>query len=134
MQREVDKITTNKNEEVFRLKDHGGKLLTQIKKLKNDKKSLKDKLEQLTQEVSKSLDVTVQVEEKGINTDPVNITTQGEDKLDEVKMYSEVAVPTTKYSSEDLEINHSTSITKGNQVLQIKQGNNTNKIMEIKSL
>jgi len=59
MQREVDKITTNKNEEVFRLKDHGGKLLTQIKKLKNDKKSLKDKLEQLTQEVSKSLDVTV---------------------------------------------------------------------------
>ncbi len=59
MQNEIDKITVDRNEEALRLKNHREKLLTQIKKLKNDKKSLKDKLEQLTQEVSKSPDITV---------------------------------------------------------------------------
>ena len=74
MQNEIDKIIVDRNEEVLRLKNHSEKLLTQIKKLKNDKKSLKDKLEQLTQEVLKSPDVTVEVEDKGTNTDPINIT------------------------------------------------------------
>jgi len=47
MQREIDKITTDKNEEVSRLKDHSEKLLTQIRKLKKDKNSLENKLQQL---------------------------------------------------------------------------------------
>ena len=58
----------------------------------------------------------VHVEKKNPNSDLVNINIpiDEEDKLDEVNMYSEVAVPTTKYSSEDLEINHSAFITKRN--------------------
>ena len=44
LQREVEKIKTNKNEEVARLKDHNDKLLTQIKKLKKDKNSLENKV------------------------------------------------------------------------------------------
>ena len=58
MKREVDKITADKNEEVSWLKDHSERLLTQIKKLKKDKKSLAGKLEQLAQKVSKSPVVT----------------------------------------------------------------------------
>ena len=46
-QREVDEITTNKNEKFSRLKDHNDKLLTQIKKLKKDKKSLENNMQQL---------------------------------------------------------------------------------------
>jgi predicted RNase H-like nuclease (RuvC/YqgF family) len=43
------KSTSQKmNEELSRLRDHNQSLLTQIKKLKNDKKSLQNKLEQLT--------------------------------------------------------------------------------------
>ena len=61
MQREVDEITTNNNEEVSRLKDHNNKLLTQIKKLKKDKKSLENKVQQLVQKM---------------NIDPVKVTTQ----------------------------------------------------------
>ena len=49
LQREVDKITTNKNEKVARLKDHNDKLLTQIKKLKKDKNSLENKVQQLVE-------------------------------------------------------------------------------------
>jgi len=74
----------------------------QIKKLKSDKNLLKDKLEQFNQEeVSKSPIVTVHVENKGTDIDPVNITTQGEDKPTVVKIYSEVAVQTSDISSED---------------------------------
>lgn len=70
---------------------------------------LKDKLEQLTQEeVLKSPVVTVQVEDKGTNTDPINITTQEKDKLVEVKTSSDVAVQTTEISSEDPTINQVT--------------------------
>ena len=60
MQKEIDKITTNKNEEVDRLKDHNNKLLTQIKTLKIDKKSLENKVQQLVEkELSKSSNVEV---------------------------------------------------------------------------
>ena len=53
-------------------------------------------LKQLTQKkVLKSLVVTIQVEDKGTNINPVNITTQEEDKPVEVKTYSEVAVQAT---------------------------------------
>lgn len=83
MQREVDKITADKNEEVSRLKDHSEKLLTQIKKLKKDKKSLENKVQHLIQKkASKYSNVEIQVEEK---TDPMNITTQEEDKPVEEK-------------------------------------------------
>ena len=44
MQNKIDKITADRDEEVLRIKDHSKKLLTQIKKIKKDKKSLKDKL------------------------------------------------------------------------------------------
>lgn len=50
--------------------------LTQIKKLKSDKKSLNDKLEQLKEVVSKPLAILVQVEDKETNTDLVKIVTQ----------------------------------------------------------
>ena len=44
MQKEIDKITTNKNEEFLHFKDHNEKFLMQIKKLK-DKKSLENKVQ-----------------------------------------------------------------------------------------
>ena len=99
MQREVGKITTDKNEEVSRVKDHSEKLLAQIKKLKKDKKSLENKVQQLIEKEASN--VGIQVDEKTTNTNRVNITTQEEDKLVEVKMYSEVGVPAAKDSSED---------------------------------
>ena len=64
-----NKVDTSKIKELLRLRNHNQSLLTQINKLKDDKKALKDKLEQLTQEeISKSPVVTVQVEDKGTNT------------------------------------------------------------------
>lgn len=97
-----DKVINSKNEELSRLRNYNQNLLMQIKKLKSDKNLLKDKLEQFNQEeVSKSPIVTVHVENKGTDIDPVNITTQGEDKPTVVKIYSEVAVQTSDISSED---------------------------------
>ena len=128
MQREVGRITVGKNEEVSRLKDHSEKLLMQIKKLKKENKLLENKVQQLIEKEASN--VEIQVDEKKTNINPINNTAQEADKLVEVKMYSKVAVPTTKDSSEDPEINHSTSITKGNQVLQINQENDRNKIRE----
>ena len=83
-----DKVNDSEYGEISHLRNHNQALLTQIKKLKSDKKSLNDKLEQPTQEeVLKSLVVTVQVEDKGTNTDLVNITTQDEEKPTKVKTY-----------------------------------------------
>ena len=48
------KDNNSENEELSRQRNHNQNHLMQIKKLKSDKTSLKDKLEQLTQEVSKS--------------------------------------------------------------------------------
>ena len=80
MQKEVEKFTTNKNEEVSFLKEHNEKLLTQIKKMKKDTKSLENKVQQLVKnESSKPSNVEVQVEEK-TDTNPVNITIQEENK------------------------------------------------------
>jgi len=109
MQRKVDKITTDKNEEVSRLKDHSRKLLTQIKKLKNNKKSLKDKLEQLTQEVLKSPVVTVKVEDKGTNSNQLNVTTQEEDKQVEENPHLDVAVQMMNTPTEGSVTNSTTS-------------------------
>ena len=94
-----DKINNSKNEEFLHLRNHHQNILTQVKKLKSVKKLLNVKLEKFTQEeVSKSL---VHVEEKNTNPDLVNIPTQEKDKLDGVNMYSKVAIPATKDSSED---------------------------------
>ena len=62
MQREVDDITTDKNEEFSRLKDHCEKLLMQIKKLKKDKESLENKVQQFIDKEASNEEV--QVEEK----------------------------------------------------------------------
>ena len=62
----------------------------------------------------KSPVITVQVEDKGTNTDPVNITTQKEDKLVEGKTYSNVAVQMMEIPSDDL-ISNSTIVPEVNQ-------------------
>ena len=60
------------------------------------------------------LDVIVQIEEKGTNTDPVNITIQEEDKPVEAKMYSDIAVQAMEISSEDFTINQATFVPERN--------------------
>jgi len=100
MQNKIDKITVDRNEEVFRLKDNSEKLLTQIKKLKKDKKSLKDKLEHCIQEeVSKSPVVTTPLENKGTYTKIVNTATQEDDKSVEGKPH--VAIQMMNISNHD---------------------------------
>ncbi len=101
MQRE-DKITANKNEEVFQLKDHSEKLLTQIKKLNKDKKFLENKVQQLMdKDPSKSSNMEIQVEEKGTNTDPINFRVQKSPNPIEAKAYLDVTIQTMKIPSED---------------------------------
>jgi hypothetical protein len=47
IQKECDKIVIDKDSEICRLKIHNQSSLTQIKKIKSDKKTIEDKLEQL---------------------------------------------------------------------------------------
>lgn len=49
----------------------------------------------------KSLVVIVEVEDKRTNTDPVNITTQEDEKPLKVKTYSDVTVQTMEIPSDD---------------------------------
>jgi len=115
MQKEVDKITADKNEEVSRLRDHSEKLLTQIKKLKKDKKLLEKKGQQLVEKkVSKFSNVEIQVEEK-TNIDPVNMTTQEEGKSVEENTHLYVAVQMIKIPSEGYVTNSTTSSPEVNQ-------------------
>jgi hypothetical protein len=90
-------------------------LLTQIKKLKSDKKSLQNKLDQLINkeslvdketmiepmELEKSSDVNIPIMDKGINTDPVNLTTQKDANPTNVKRSSNVEVQTSQGYEED---------------------------------
>lgn len=109
MQKEIDKITTNKNEEVARLKDHNEKLLTQIKKLKKDKKSLENKVQQLVKkESSKLSNVEVRVEEK-MNIDPVKVTTQETNKQVAEDTNFDVVIQTMNILSEGSVTNSITS-------------------------
>ena len=48
MQKEIDKIIIDKNEEFSRLENHNQNLIAQIKKLKGEKKSQQESLKQLT--------------------------------------------------------------------------------------
>ncbi len=84
-------------------------MLSQTKKLKEDKKALKDKSEQVTQEeVSKSPVTIVQVENKGMNTDPVHVTTQEDKPIEEIT-HIDVAVQTMDIPSECSITNSTTS-------------------------
>lgn len=74
MQIEIDNITTKKNKQFSLLKDHSEKLLTQIKKLKKDKKTMENKVQQhIEKEALKYSNVEIQVEEKRMNLDLVYI-------------------------------------------------------------
>jgi cell division protein FtsB len=52
MQKEFDKVVTDKDKEISHLKNHSQNLITQIKKLKSEKKSQQEMLEQLTNKES----------------------------------------------------------------------------------
>jgi hypothetical protein len=107
------KKLSEKDEENCRLKIHNQSLLTQIKKIKSDKKTVEDKLEQLINkeslvdketmtepmELQKSSNGKNLMVDKAINTDPVNLTTQ-KDSVD-VKRSSHVEVETSQGYEED---------------------------------
>lgn len=90
MPNEIDKINVDKNEEVSRFENHSEKLLSQIKKLKKDKKSLENKVQQLIKKEASN--VGIQVDDKTSNTDLVNVTTQEKDKQVEEKTCLDAAV------------------------------------------
>jgi hypothetical protein len=106
----------------------------QIKKLKNDKRSLENKLEQIQKEASKSSGEKIQVEEKGTNTDPVNITTQEDSNLVEVKTYSDVGVQTMGIRSiltnKNSVINKATPRHEEEIISKVNQENATSTIRE----
>lgn len=82
------------------MRDHDQSLLTKIRKFKNDKKSLQNKLEWLTMketsinretmietmELEKSSEVKFLLIEKWTNVDPLKITTQKGANLVEVRI------------------------------------------------
>jgi hypothetical protein len=87
IQKECDKIIIDKDAEICRLKNHNQSLVTQIKKLKNEKKSQKERLEQFYSKEAMTSEETIlepieikklpvkkiQTSEKGINTDLVEL-------------------------------------------------------------
>jgi hypothetical protein len=77
-------------EELLRLKRHNQDLLTQIKRLKHDKKTLQENLDRKTSLVDKET-----------MTDPINLTTQKEANLADVKKFSNVEVQTSQKYQED---------------------------------
>ena len=107
------KKLSEKDEENCRLKIHNQCLLTQIKKIKSDKKMIHEKLEQPINkeslvdketmiepiELQKSSNGKNLMVDKAINTDPVNLPTQ-KDSFD-VKRSSHVEVETSYGDEED---------------------------------
>jgi hypothetical protein len=110
-----NKVNKSDKEENSCLKLHNQSLLTHIKKLKSDKKSLKNKLEQLINkeslvdkdtiiepmELEKSSDVKISIVDKGINTYLVNLTTQKDANPVDVNRSSNVEVETSQGYEED---------------------------------
>jgi hypothetical protein len=108
--KKVDKVDKEENS---CLKIHNQILLTQIKKIKSNKKMLQEKLEKLTnkeslvdketmiepRELQKSSNGKNMMVDKAINTDPVNLTAQ-KDSVD-VKRSSHVEVETSQGYEED---------------------------------
>jgi hypothetical protein len=132
---DLGKKLSEKEEESSRLKDHNQNLLTQIKKLKNDKKSLENKLEQLIEkEALKSSDVEVQVVEKGTNTDPIHITTQEGAKSVQEKTFSDVEEQTMGIRSiltnKNSTINKATPRHEEEIISKVNQENATSTIRE----
>jgi len=121
------------NGELARLKNHNNNLLTQIKKIKNDKKSLGNKLEQLIEKEASSSKI-IQVDEKGTNTDRVNIMTQEDSNLVEVKTYSDVEIQMMGIRSiltnKNSRINKATSRHKEEIISKVNQENATCTIKE----
>ena len=124
IQREVDKITAEKNEEVLWLKNHREKLPTQIKKLKKDKKLFENKVQQLVE--NKALNVEVQVEEKKIDTNAVNVTTKEEDKQVEKNTNLDVVVQTMNIPCEGSVTNSTTSLQEENKKVATPNKGNSN--------
>jgi len=76
---------------------------------------LNDKLEQHQSEVLTWSVVSFQVEDKGINIDPVNIISKEEEESREVKTYAEVAVQTLDIPTDDAVTHSTTTMSEGNQ-------------------
>jgi hypothetical protein len=110
---EVEK--SDNREERLCLRVHNRSLLTQIKKLKSDKKSLYNELDQLINkkslfdketmtepiELKNYSDVNIPIINKGIHTDLVNLTTQKDANPTNVKRSSNVEVQTSQGYEED---------------------------------
>jgi hypothetical protein len=101
----VDKLEDE--EEISRLRVHNQNLLTQIKNLKHDKKTLQEKLDHKTPLVDKET-----------MTDPINLTTQKEENPADVKNFSNVEVQTSQKYQED-SIRKATSIRSKDRVARI---------------
>jgi hypothetical protein len=105
--KECDKIVIDKDAKICRLKIHNQSLVTQIKKIKSDKKTVEDKLEQLINkeslvdketmtehmELHKSSNGKNLMANKAINTDPIDLIAQKD--LVDVKRFSHVKVETS---------------------------------------
>jgi hypothetical protein len=138
MQKEIDKVIIDKNEEISCLKNHSQNLIAQIKKLKGEKKSQQEMLKQLMNkkslidketmiyptEIKKSSAVQIQVAEKGTSTNPV-----------EVKSTSDVGVQTLEIPSvltnRGSSINNATSMHEEKKTPKENQENDTSTNQEI---
>jgi hypothetical protein len=138
MQKEIDKVIIDKNEEIYCLKNHSQNLIAQIKKLKGEKKSQQEMLKQLMNkkslidketmiyptEIKKSSAVQIQVVEKGTSTNPV-----------EVKSTSDVGVQTLEIPSvltnRGSSINNATSMHEEKKTPKENQENDTSTNQEI---
>jgi hypothetical protein len=110
---EVEK--SDNEEELLRLKAHNQSLITQIKKLKSDKKSLLNKLDQLINkeslvyketmtkplELENYLDANISIMDKGLNKNPINLTTQKDTNPTNVNRSSNFKLQTSHGYEED---------------------------------
>ena len=129
-----------------RLKNHNKSLVAQIKKLKSEKKSQKEKLEKFSSKevttneeiilepikIEKCSNVKISIVDKGINTNPINLTTQKDANLEDVKRSSHVEVETSQGYEEDLipKVNQEkvTSIRSKDQVARMPYSHTDHKI------
>jgi len=136
MEKELDEIITDKNEEISRLKSHSQNLIAQIKKLKGEKLQ-QETLKQLVRkkstidketmndpiEVKKSSTVKIHVAEEGTNTNLVEVGTTSDVEVQTMEVPS---VLTNKSSS----INKTTSVHEENKTLKVNQEKATCTIRE----
>jgi hypothetical protein len=108
---DIKDIVKSDNEQNSCLRNHKENLLMQIKNIKNNKKSLENKLKLLIEnETSKFSAEQIQVMENGTITDPIHVTAQEAAKSTEKMTYSDVGVQTMDVLSVDPAINKITSI------------------------